>query len=132
MDLALHSIPRYTCEHEAFGAASGMSIVFEIHVKMCEIMTNLSTILGWWNIGVELTLSPFHTAKAFDAPILRGVNFAAGSPGIINEIGDTRLQLGAVDVQGFENHVIDLRARQQDVNRSRIGIDTLDQTRQAL
>jgi hypothetical protein len=80
---------------------------------MFQIITNLFTLLviGWWNIGVELTLSPFHTAKAFDAPLLKEINSAAGSSGVVDEVGDMRLKLGAV-------------ALHRSTNRSRMGLDS--------
>lgn len=80
---------------------------------------------GWWKIGIELTLSPFHTAKAFDAPLFRDINSAAGSIGLVKEAGDMHIQLGAVDVEK-PVHGIGLYGHQQNMHRSRLGIDTPD------
>ena len=88
-------------------------ILFEKKPEMFGIMIDPSDLLviGWWNIGVELTLSPFHTAKALDASLLSGVNSAAGSSGVVDEVGDMRLKLGAVDLH-------------RSTTRSRIGLDS--------
>ena len=101
-------------------------VLCEPAFKLFEVITDSSTLLflGWWNIGVELTLSPFHTAKAFDAPLLRAVNSAGGSTGVVEEAGDMHLKLGAVDVHRPEHNAVDIRMKQHGTNRSRIGIDT--------
>ena len=43
-----------------------------------------------------MTLSPFALALAFDSPILKGVNSAAGSRGVVKELGSMRLRFGEV------------------------------------
>ena len=95
---------------------------------MVENVTDPSTslFLGWWNIGVELTLSPFNTAKAFDAPLLSKINSAAGSMGVVDEVGDMRLKLGAVAVPKVACSAVDDTVKQQHTNRYRVGLDTPD------
>lgn len=66
---------------------------------------------------MELSLSPFHIGKLLDAPILRGINSAAGGLGVINEFGKTRLKLGGIMFDGCEDE-----DRFQAVPRTRIGI----------
>lgn len=56
----------------------------------------LPLFYGWWTLGCHLTLSPFALALAFDAPILRGVNSAAGARGVVRELGGMRLKFGEV------------------------------------
>ena len=67
-------------------------------IQCITIMLILPVFWGWWNIGVELTLSPFQTAKMLDAPILKDVNSAAGATGISNDIGDRKVKFGLVEV----------------------------------
>ncbi len=42
-------------------------------------------------------MSPFAIALAFDAPILKDVNSAAGNRGVVEELGDKMLKFGVVD-----------------------------------
>jgi hypothetical protein len=51
---------------------------------------------GWWTLGCNLTLSPFAIALAFDSPLLRDVNSAAGAKGVVNELGNMKVKLGVV------------------------------------
>ena len=41
-------------------------------------------------MGVRVTMSPLEIAKAFEAPLLNNVNSAAGSRGIVNDMGDVK------------------------------------------
>lgn len=66
-------------------------------IQSITIIIVLPVFWGWWNVGVELTLSPFHTAKLLDAPVLECVNSAAGATGISNDLGDRKVQLGLVE-----------------------------------
>jgi hypothetical protein len=95
-------------------------------IQIMTVLLILPSYWGWWKIGMELTLSPFHTAKAFDAPLLRHINSAAGSVGVVNEAGDIRLQLGAVDVCKSDGAIVDARIGQRSMHHSRLGIDTPD------
>jgi hypothetical protein len=58
-----------------------------------------STLLGWWELGRDVTLNPIETAKAFDAPALDGVNSNATVMAMLKDVGDRPLQYGAF---GFE------------------------------
>jgi hypothetical protein len=51
---------------------------------------------------VELTLPLFHIAKAFDAPMLRSVNSAAGTQGVLEKLGDAQLRPGVVEAAGCD------------------------------
>ncbi|KAK3109257.1 hypothetical protein LTR53_017683 [Teratosphaeriaceae sp. CCFEE 6253] len=51
---------------------------------------------GWWRLGRVGMLSPFELALAFDAPILKEANSATGVPGIIKQMGETKVRFGAV------------------------------------
>lgn len=94
-------------------------------IQILTVVLIVPAFWGWWKIGIELTLSPFHTAKAFDAPLFRDINSAAGSIGLVKEAGDMHIQLGAVDVEK-PVHGIGLYGHQQNMHRSRLGIDTPD------
>jgi hypothetical protein len=57
---------------------------------------------GWWKIGLpDLTLSPFHLAKLFDAPLLRDVNSNTGARGIVRDVGSLPVKLGLVETPTY-------------------------------
>ena len=64
--------------------------------ELVTVLLILPLFFGWWRLGCHLTLSPFALALAFDAPILRGVNSAAGARGVVRELGGKRLKFGEV------------------------------------
>ena len=65
-------------------------------VQLVVVMLILPLFWGWWTLGSDLTLSPFNIALAFDAPMLRTINSAAGAKGVVQELGGTKVQLGMV------------------------------------
>lgn len=42
-------------------------------------------------------MSPFTMALAFDSPIVKDINSATGSKGVVDEIGNMQLRFGVVD-----------------------------------
>ena len=64
--------------------------------ELVTVLLILPLFFGWWKLGCHMTLSPFALALAFDAPILRGVNSAAGARGVVRERGGMRLKFGEV------------------------------------
>ena len=53
-----------------------------------------STMLGWWNLGREITMSPVELAKAFSAPLLGGVGSNMEVREIVRAVGDLKVQYG--------------------------------------
>ena len=51
---------------------------------------------GYWYLGRPVTMSPIEIAKAFNAPILRSEDSNATASDIVHNIGDRRVQYGAV------------------------------------
>lgn len=74
---------------------------------------------------MELSLSPFHTGKLFDAPIFRAINSTAGGLGVIKEMSGTRLKLGEVQVNGLSSDVPGRGDSSEATPRSRVGIAEL-------
>jgi hypothetical protein len=60
------------------------------------------SVYGWWNAGLELSLSPLQMAKAFGSPMFGVIHSGAGATGIVENAGDWRLRLGLVDNCGSE------------------------------
>jgi hypothetical protein len=52
----------------------------------------LPTYWGWWLLGPPVSLSPLEIAKAFDAPLLRGVDANGTSKELARAIGDVRVR----------------------------------------
>ena len=65
-------------------------------IQLVTVLLILPMFWGFWSIGCDLTMSPFSTALAFDAPILKDVNSAAGAKGVVQELGAVKLRLGVV------------------------------------
>ena len=49
---------------------------------------------GWWHLGRPVSLSPLEIAKAFDAPLLRGVDTNGTFDELTRAIGDLRVRYG--------------------------------------
>lgn len=98
------------------------SLSMEIGVQLLTILLIVPTYYGWWKIGVELSLSPFHIGRLLDAPILRGINSAAGGLGVIKEIGKARLKLGGVIIDSSTCHELEDEVDPQAAPRTRFGI----------
>lgn len=64
--------------------------------ELVTVVLILPMFWGWWTLGCHLTLSPFALALAFDSPILKGVNSAAGARGVVREMGGSKLKFGEV------------------------------------
>jgi hypothetical protein len=52
----------------------------------------LPTYWGWWLLGRPVSLSPLEIAKAFDAPLLHGVDSNGTSKELARAIGDVRVR----------------------------------------
>jgi hypothetical protein len=52
----------------------------------------LPTYRGWWLLGRPVSVSPLEIAKAFDAPLLRGVDANGTSKELARAIGDVRVR----------------------------------------
>lgn len=64
-------------------------------VEILTIFILLPLFMHWWRLGRIRSLSPFELALAFDAPLLRDVPPNAGAEGVIDQVGDVRVQLSA-------------------------------------
>ncbi len=71
-------------------------------------------------------MSPFLTAKALDAPLLKNVNSAAGSVGIVDEVGETQVKLGSVEVHQPSYESFDKNMMLPHIARDRMGIAEAD------
>ena len=71
---------------------------------------------------MEFSLSPFHIGKLLDAPILSGINSAAGGLGVVKEIGKARLKLGGVILDSSMGHEHEGEVDPQAAPRTRFGI----------
>ncbi|KAF7185182.1 hypothetical protein HII31_13457 [Pseudocercospora fuligena] len=91
--------------------------VFEI----LAIVAIIPVYFGWWKLGVRVTMSPLEIAKAFEAPLLNNVNSAAGSRGIVNDMGDVKIAFGTAEAK-----VVDERLG-KEFTTSRLVIAEADQ-----
>ncbi|RDL40421.1 uncharacterized protein BP5553_00400 [Venustampulla echinocandica] len=53
--------------------------------------------IGWWELGRDVTLNPMETAKAFDAPLLRGPGSNAPLPELLKSMATRRVRFGEVE-----------------------------------
>lgn len=60
------------------------------------------TFVGWWELGRPVTLNPVETAKAFDAPLLRGPGSNAPIQDLVAIVGGRKLRWGDV-VEGSKD-----------------------------
>lgn len=60
------------------------------------ILLVVPTFVGWWELGRPVSLDPIETAKAFDAPLLRGPGSNAPIRDLIATMGARRLKWGDV------------------------------------
>lgn len=51
------------------------------------------------SLSKPITLSPFQLALAFDSPLFRDVNSAAGVQGLVDQVGHVKLRYGAIERQ---------------------------------
>ena len=67
-------------------------------IQIVALMLILPVFWGWWELGlVDLTLSPFHLANLFEAPLLDDVNSAASVREIIRDVGSLHIRLGLIE-----------------------------------
>ncbi|KAK3725481.1 hypothetical protein LTR37_000451 [Vermiconidia calcicola] len=66
-------------------------------VQVVTALVILPMLWGWWSLGYHHTLSPFAIALAFDAPVLKDVNSAAGAKGVVDMLGSMKLKYGIVN-----------------------------------
>lgn len=60
------------------------------------ILLVVPTFIGWWELGRPVSLDPVETAKAFDAPLLRGPGSNAPIRDLVAIVGDRKLVWGDV------------------------------------
>ena len=92
-------------------------------VQVLTMLLILPNFWGWWSIGVDMTLSPFHVAKLLDAPLLRDVNSAAGATGVVRGVGDMKVKLGVVEIRRLRHGVQSEEKEWGMTSGSRLGID---------
>lgn len=66
-------------------------------IELVTVCLILPMFWGWWTLGCNLSMSPFAVALAFDSSVLKDVNSAAGSRGVVEEMGDVKVKFGVVD-----------------------------------
>ncbi|KAK5170246.1 uncharacterized protein LTR77_004832 [Saxophila tyrrhenica] len=69
-------------------------------VQFVTVFFILPMFWGYWTVGSNLTMSPFSTALALDAPLLNEVNSAAGPCGVVEKLGSVKIKLGMTGVVG--------------------------------
>ena len=88
---------RQTLSVDVFDASLGW-FAGAAAIQIIALLLILPVLWGWWELGlVDLTLSPFHVAKLFDAPLLQDVHSTAGAVGIMRNVGDMQVRLGLVE-----------------------------------
>lgn len=95
-------------------------------VELVTICLILPMFWGWWTLGCNLSMSPFAVALAFDSRILKDVNSAAGSKGVVEEMGDVRLKFGVVDHHGQSHMSKDVKEN-AEATRYRLGVGKIDE-----
>ncbi|KAG6364767.1 hypothetical protein INS49_006371 [Diaporthe citri] len=73
----------------------------------------LPTFAGWWELGREVTLDPIETAKAFDAPLLKGTGSNAPLKDLIRTVGIRRVEWGEMESHDAAAPRGDLAARRR-------------------
>ena len=94
-------------------------------IQIIALILILPVFWGWWELGlIDLTLSPFHLANLFEAPLLNNVNSAAGAREILRDVGKLRIKLGLIEgVRHRQDSSIDEKVTPSDSERlSRLGI----------
>lgn len=72
-------------------------------VQIVAMLLVLPVFWGWWKIGVDLSMSPFHIAKMFGSPVLGDVSSAAGTSAMLREAGSRKVKLGIVNTRSSSN-----------------------------
>ncbi len=91
-------------------------------LQILTIMLVLPAFWGWWKIGTDMTLSPFHLAKLFNAPILEDIRSTAGPNEIVRSIGNVRVRLGLLKEDVLAAPTGDRREEHMQAPNMRIGI----------
>lgn len=73
-----------------YGHRYAAAVTFEL----VTVLLILPLFYGWWTLDSKLTLSPLNIALAFESPLLKDVNSAAGAKDIVQQIGDERIRYG--------------------------------------
>ena len=79
-------------------------VIIATAISLIAVICVTLTFDGFWLLGRTTTMSPIETAKAFNAPMLQNEDSNANSSALLREIGDRRVQYGAVarlDAQAF-------------------------------
>jgi hypothetical protein len=80
--------------------------IYESHWEFLAIAVSFSVIAvvvvaglfhGYWHLGRSVTLSPIETAKAFDAPLLRGEDPNGLVETLVTRAGDKEVRYGEID-----------------------------------
>lgn len=81
----------YRTDRKFLFAALGLSLLCLLCISV--------TLYGWWQLGREVSMSPFEIAKAFDAPLL----VTAGSNVVFrkfpNAVTELRVKYGSVTIE---------------------------------
>lgn len=75
------------------------AVIFQVFA----VLTIIPVYFGFWKLGLRATMSPLDLAKAFEAPLLKNVNSAAGSRGIVKAMGDVKVRLGQATEQRVDD-----------------------------
>ena len=65
-------------------------------VSLAGVLAVIPTYRGWWRLGRKVTLSPLEVAKAFDAPLLAGVQSNLGAQRMLKDVGGKYVRYGDV------------------------------------
>lgn len=67
-------------------------------ITLCIVLFILPTFYGFWTLARKTTLSPFETARAFNAPIMSDAPVHLDTPALLKEVGNTKVRDAAVGV----------------------------------
>jgi len=67
-------------------------------VMVLAVAAVIPLFLGWWRLGREVSLSPVETARAFNAPLLAGVDSNEEIEVVMGEVGHVKIRYAAVQV----------------------------------
>ena len=81
-------LPYYFADWGYFGAAAGLEVL--------AILSVFCVLRDHRRLGRLVSLSPLEIARAFDAPLLQGVNTNNDVKDIIKQIGSTRIRYGVL------------------------------------
>lgn len=67
-------------------------LVASVVLTFVLVLLIMPTFAGWWELGRSVTLSPLETAKAFDAPLLRGPGSNAPLTELVKAVGSREVR----------------------------------------